>query len=90
MQLVHCGVLANILTNRQFFLTSSTDNAAAAINGTNLHAAICLPVKVKEEDEYRKPADHSYSNLKIVIEDEICMFGLNCSQHLHIVLQHIY
>jgi hypothetical protein len=37
-------------------LTSSTDKAAAAINGQNVYAAISLPVKMKEEDEYRKPA----------------------------------
>ena len=66
MQFMHSCVLANILTNRQFFFTSSTDKAAAAINGQNVYAASSLPVKMKEEDEYRKPAVEKLTTLTLI------------------------
>jgi hypothetical protein len=78
-------------------LTASTGKAAANINGTTLHSAFSLPVREKGQSlNYKKPSDERmntmralYANLKIIIADEISMFGGSSLEHLSNTLQHI-
>ena len=78
-------------------LTASTGKAAANINGTTLHSAFGLPVRDKgSRFTYRKPSAERlnhfrclYQNLKVIIADEISMFGATSLQHLNQTLQHI-
>ena len=64
-------------------MTASTGKAVANINGKTLHSAFSLPVKQKgSEFKYRKPSAEklnilrcNYVNVKLIIADEISMFG---------------
>ncbi|XP_060594477.1 uncharacterized protein LOC132748840 isoform X1 [Ruditapes philippinarum] len=80
-------------------LTASTGKAATGINGTTLHSAFALPVKTKasKSSEYQKIGSErlnkmrsSYANLKLIIADEISMFGSQNLQNLHLALQDIF
>lgn len=79
-------------------LTASTGKAAVNINGTTLHSAFNLPIKDKSNKfEYKKPGTENlnrlrsnYINVKLIIADEISMFGARSLLHLHLTLQHIF
>lgn len=79
-------------------LTASTGKAAVNINGTTLHSAFNLPIKDKSNKfEYKKPGTENlnrlrsnYINVKLIIVDEISMFGARSLLHLHLTLRHIF
>ena len=79
-------------------MTASTGKAASNINGTTLHSAFALPVKNKgERSVYKKPSIErlntlrsKYINLKVIIADEISMFGGSSLDNLNSVLQDIF
>lgn len=64
-------------------LTASSDKAAANISGTTLYSTFALHVKYSSsKNQYRKPSPEklnslkiSYTNLQVIIADEISMFG---------------
>ncbi|XP_062618879.1 uncharacterized protein LOC134280486 [Saccostrea cucullata] len=79
-------------------MTASTGKAASNINGTTLHSAFCLPVKEKSKlFEFKKLSleklnflRSKYIHLKVIIADEISMFGATSLEHLHLTLQDIF
>lgn len=84
--------------NPTVLVTASTGKAASNINGTTLHAAFALPVRDKTSTfEYKKTGAQKintlrclYTNLKLIIADEISMFGAKSLLHLHKSLQDIF
>ncbi|KAK3086403.1 hypothetical protein FSP39_017935 [Pinctada imbricata] len=79
-------------------MTASTGKAASNINGTTLHSAFSLPVKEKMRTlqfktlslEKLNTMRCKYANLKVIIADEISMFGATSLEHLHLTLQDIF
>ena len=80
-------------------LTASTGKAAANINHLTLHSAFGLPVKDSNNKklQYRKPGAEklntlrsNYTNLKLIIADEISMFGAKKLSNLPLALQDIF
>ena len=79
-------------------LTASTGKAASNINGTTLHSAFALPIReTHHKFIYKKPNMEKlntlrslYINLKVLIADEISMFGSSSLHHLSCALQEIF
>ncbi|KAK6175926.1 hypothetical protein SNE40_014301 [Patella caerulea] len=79
-------------------MTASTGKAASNINGTTLHSAFSLPIREKGKSfAFKKPGAEKlntlrcmYVNLKVIVADEISMFGGSSLEHLHLSLQEIF
>ena len=79
-------------------MTASTGKAASNINGTTLHSAFALPIReTLHKFVYKKPNMEKlntlrclYVNLKVIIADEISMFGSSSLNHLSCTLQEIF
>ena len=78
-------------------MADSTGKAAANINGTTLHSAFALPIRGSYGRlEYKKKSKEKlnslrsrYANLKIIIADDISMFGAQNLNNLSLILQDI-
>ena len=81
-------------------MTASTGKAASNIDGMTIHSAFGLPLRKKKGEQdftYKKPDQSklntmrcSYTNLKVIIADEISMFGSVSFHHLSCALQDIF
>lgn len=82
-------------------MAASTGKAASNINGMTVHSAFGLPVKKHGHDmgfTYKPPNQSrlntmrcSFSNLQVIVIDEISMLGCNSFQnHLSCALQEIF